>query len=102
MWEPVCRRSSDAGRDFSFRTSLRQKKGHPQGKLTDAEFIARYEEESGAKIEHYSFLRLIQIFKLVCVLTASAQTIPSFEEFWERNWSELMAVWDECRVEYGG
>jgi aminoglycoside phosphotransferase (APT) family kinase protein len=72
-----------------------------EGVPSDAEFTARYEAESGAAVQHYSFMRMMQIFKLVCVLTASAQTMPSFEEFWECNWTELATVWNDCRAEYG-
>ena len=70
-----------------------------QGAPTEAEFIARYEADSGAAIEHWSYMKMFQLFKLVSVLTASAETMPSFGTFWEHNWSELESVWRECSAE---
>ena len=73
-----------------------------QGVPSEAEFITRYEDESGAPVEHYAYMKLLQLYKLCSVLTASAPTMPSFEQFWELNWSELEKIWSECRGEYGG
>jgi aminoglycoside phosphotransferase (APT) family kinase protein len=72
-----------------------------QGIPTEEEFITHFEKESGAAVEHYNYMKLMQLFKLVSVLTASANTMPGFDEFWEINWAELEKVWQQCRLEYG-
>jgi len=69
------------------------------GTPSDAEFIARFEQESGAPVECWNYLRMFVLFKLVCVLTASAETMPGFDRFWECNWQQLEAMWALCRRE---
>jgi aminoglycoside phosphotransferase (APT) family kinase protein len=65
---------------------------------SEQDYIARYEAESGAPVEHWEYFRLFLLYKLVSVLMASAATMPSFDTFWEFNWAELERSWQRCRA----
>jgi aminoglycoside phosphotransferase (APT) family kinase protein len=69
---------------------------------SEQDYLARYELESGATVEHWEYFRLFLLYKMVSVLMASSATMPAFDSFWEFNWAELERRWQRCRAGAAG
>jgi aminoglycoside phosphotransferase (APT) family kinase protein len=64
-------------------TELQQLAGKVSGIPTEQEYIARFEAESGAPIEHWEYFQLLNRFKMLCVSFMLKKAIPSFESLWK-------------------
>jgi aminoglycoside phosphotransferase (APT) family kinase protein len=72
-----------------------------EGTPTEEEYIARFEKEAGAKVEHWPYFKLLNMYRVVSVSSLSAGFMPSFEAVWQFFLSQLMPVWEAAKQVYG-
>lgn len=62
--------------------SMKQLDKVVDGTPTEAEYIARFEAEAGAPVEHYDYFKLFPLFKTQCVLLSGRGFHHEFEKTW--------------------
>lgn len=75
---------------------------HVDGTPTEAEYIARYEQESGCKVQHWPYFQLMSLYRVVAVSSLSAEIMPSFEAVWAFYEGHMEAAWAQAKSNYGG
>lgn len=73
---------------------------HVEGTPTEEEYIARYERESGCKVEHWPFFKLLNLYRIVAVSSLSADFLPSFEAVWAFYEGHMEAAWTAAKQAY--
>lgn len=53
-----------------------------EGTPTEAEYIARYEEESGEAVEHWGYFKLVMSYRYLVGQISAASVMPNPEEMW--------------------
>lgn len=81
--------------------SMKQLDKSVDGTPTEQEYIARFEAESGAPVEHYDFFKLIPLFKTQCVLLSGQDFQHAFEQVWTYYLQHLQAELERARKIYG-
>lgn len=74
---------------------------HVDGTPTEADYIARYERESGCKVEHWPYFQLLNLYRVVAVASLSAEIMPSFEAVWAFYEGHMEAAWSRAKITYG-
>lgn len=72
-----------------------------EGTPTDEEYIARFEEASGAKVQHWEYFRLLCMYRVMAVSSLSASYMPAFEQVWAFHREHMDLAWDAARERYG-
>jgi aminoglycoside phosphotransferase (APT) family kinase protein len=73
---------------------------HVDGTPSEAEYIARYEAESGCKVQHWPYFQLLNLYRVVAVSSLSAEIMPSFEAVWAFYEGHMEAAWSRAREIY--
>ena len=71
------------------------------GTPSEAEYIARYEAESGRSVEHWEYFVLFNEFKCLTVMLLVADVMPSFETVWGFYLENLNKAWRRARIAAG-
>ena len=71
------------------------------GTPTEADFIDRYERESGLPVVHWPYFKLFNLYKIVAVSLLTAHLMPSFEQVWTFYSAWLDRTWLEAKSVYG-
>ena len=81
--------------------TMKQLDKHVDGTPTEAEYLARFEEEAGAPAEHYDFFKLFPLFKTQCILLSGRSFQPAFEQVWTYYLAHLHAELANAKRIYG-
>lgn len=54
-----------------------------EGTPTASEYIERYEQESGAKVEHLEYFTLLNFVKILSIYLMMADKMPNFDALWD-------------------
>ncbi|MDB5972298.1 MAG: hypothetical protein JWQ90_4748 [Hydrocarboniphaga sp.] len=68
------------------------------GTPTEAEYIARFEQESGSKVQHWEYFKLFNIYKCCMVNLLAMDFMPSFDTVWDYYAAHLQVLWDDARA----
>ena len=68
---------------------------------TEAEYIERYERESGAKVCNYEYFALFCMFKVQTINVMTAANMPSPEQVWTIFKGYVDAAWDRAKAAKG-
>lgn len=71
------------------------------GTPSEAEYIARFEAEAGASVEHYDYFKLFPLFKTQCVLLSGKEIHHDFDKVWSFYLNTLQAEIDRAKKIYG-
>ena len=72
-----------------------------EGTPTDEEYIARFEEESGTKVQHWEYFKLLNMYRIMAVTSLAAHYMPSFDAVWAFHKDIMDSVWVEAKGVYG-
>jgi aminoglycoside phosphotransferase (APT) family kinase protein len=53
-----------------------------EGVPSEAEYVARFEAESGAPVEHFPYFKLLMIYKYFVGLLFSKELLQDFDQHW--------------------
>lgn len=81
--------------------TMKQLDKHVDGTPTEAEYLARFEEEAGAPAEHYDYFKLFQLFKTQCILLSTRGFQPAFEQVWGYYFGHLQTELARAKQIYG-
>jgi aminoglycoside phosphotransferase (APT) family kinase protein len=73
---------------------------HVDGTPSDEDYILRYEQESGCKVEHWRYFQLMNLYRVVAVSSLSAEIMPSFEAVWAFYEGHMEAAWSRAKDIY--
>lgn len=71
------------------------------GTPTEAEYLARFEEEAGVPAEHYDYFKLFPLFKTQCILLSGRGFQHAFEQVWGYYLGHLQAELARAKQIYG-
>ena len=72
-----------------------------EGTPTEEEYITRFEEEAGARVQHWQYFKLLNMYRVVAVSSLSASFMPSFDAVWAFFLSHLTPIWADAKRAYG-
>jgi aminoglycoside phosphotransferase (APT) family kinase protein len=70
------------------------------GTPSEDEYIARFEQASSRRVEHWPYFKLLNMYRVVAVSSLSARYMPSFEALWEFYAGYMRKAWDEAQELY--
>jgi aminoglycoside phosphotransferase (APT) family kinase protein len=73
---------------------------HVDGTPNEADYIARYERESGCQVQHWRYFQLMNLYRVVAVSSLSAEIMPSFEAVWAFYEGHMEAAWSLAKSTY--
>lgn len=71
-----------------------------EGVPTEQDYIDRYQQASGSKIQHWNFFKLMNMYRIMSVTALSADFLPSFDDVWKFFAGYMRSAWDEARDVY--
>ncbi|MDB5969948.1 MAG: hypothetical protein JWQ90_2398 [Hydrocarboniphaga sp.] len=71
---------------------------HVDGTPTEEEYIERYELESGTKVQHWEYFKLLNMYRILSVVLLSRPFMPNFEPYWAYNVGYLDQAWSQARL----
>jgi aminoglycoside phosphotransferase (APT) family kinase protein len=71
---------------------------HVDGTPTESEYVARFEAESGTKVQHWEYFKLMSMFRVCAVVLLSRDFMPNFDNYWAFNLEYMHAAWKAARL----
>ena len=71
-----------------------------EGTPTEAEYLERYERESGCRVEHWPYFKLFNLYRVVAVSSLSEEFMPSFEAVWSFYEGHMETAWKLAKQAY--
>lgn len=71
------------------------------GTPSDEEYIARYEQVCGQPVRHWTYFKLLNMYRVVSVTSLAADFLPSFDAVWDFYTGHLQQAWAEAKSVYG-
>lgn len=68
-----------------------------EGIPTDAEYIERFEAESGAPVEFFPYFKLFMVYKYLVGVLFAREVLPNFNDTWAAIVRYRDAVWPEAK-----